>query len=127
MPTNYATPTDNLVNVSFWFVAIILLIILLLVFYYILVKTLRKGPKSKEVKMVKKYYLDRNLYVGVLKVFNEYYVILATSNSSEIVRKLEEEEVQEIMNEHPKFLETFSNILKKDKISRGREEEKLKK
>ncbi|POZ88248.1 hypothetical protein [Petrotoga sibirica] len=120
MPTNYATPTNNLVNVSFWYLAIILLIILLGVFYYILVKTLKQGPKSKEVKMVKKYYLDRNLYVGVLKIFKEYYIILATSSSSEIIRKLEEEEVQEIMNEHPKFLETFSNILKKDKISRER-------
>ncbi|POZ90515.1 hypothetical protein [Petrotoga sp. SL27] len=120
MPTNYATPTNNLVNVSFWYLAIILLIILLGVFYYILVKTLKQGPKSKEVKMIKKYYLDRNLYVGVLKIFKEYYIILATSSSSEIIRKLEEEEVQEIMNEHPKFLETFSNILKKDKISRER-------
>ncbi|KUK83334.1 MAG: Uncharacterized protein XD96_0396 [Petrotoga mobilis] len=120
MPTNYATPTNNLVNVSFWYLAIILLIILLGVFYYILVKTLKQGPKSKEVKMIKKYYLDRNLYVGVLKIFKEYYIILATSGSSEIIRKLEEEEVQEIMNEHPKFLETFSNILKKDKISRER-------
>jgi len=120
MPTNYATPTNNLVNVSFWYLAIILLIILLGVFYYILVKTLKQGPKSKEVKMIKKYYLDRNLYVGVLKVFKEYYIILATSSSSEIIRKLEEEEVQEIMNEHPKFLETFSKILKKDKISRER-------
>lgn len=120
MPTNYATPTNNLVNVSFWYLAIILLIILLGVFYYILVKTLKQGPKSKEVKMIKKYYLDRNLYVGVLKIFKEYYIILATSSSSEIIRKLEEEEVQEIMNEHPKFLETFSKILKKDKISRER-------
>jgi len=127
MPTNNATPTSNLVNVSFWFVAIISLIILLVVLYYTLAKTLKNGPKSKEVKMVKKYYLDRSLYVGILKVFKEYYIILATSNSSEIIRKLEEEEVQEIMDEHPKFLETFSNVLKRDKTSRGREEEKLKK
>jgi flagellar protein FliO/FliZ len=126
MPTVYATNTSNLVDVTFWFIAIIFLVILLLILYFFLAKTAKKGPKNKEIKMTKKYYLDRNLYIAIIKVFEEYYITLITSNSTEILRKLNDEEVKEITKENPKFAETLSKVLKREKTPKEREDKKSK-
>ncbi|RAO98902.1 hypothetical protein PW5551_07440 [Petrotoga sp. 9PW.55.5.1] len=127
MSTAYATNTSNLVDVTFWFVAIIFLVILLLILYFFLAKTAKKGPKNKEIKMAKKYYLDRNLYIAIIKVFEEYYVTLVTSDSTEVLRKLNNEEVEEITKENLNFVDTLSKVLKREKTPKEKEDKKSKK
>lgn len=126
MPNDYsiATVTSSTLDVTIWFVVIILFIIVLFLIYYFLNKSIKKGPKNKEVVLVKKFYIDRNLYVGLLKIFNEYYLILVSSNSSEVIRKVNEEEIFELMGESPKFIDTFTKFLKRDKTNEKDQKEK---
>jgi flagellar protein FliO/FliZ len=117
MSTDYSTitATSSTLDVIIWFFVIILFIVILFLLYYFLNKSIKKGPKNKEVALVKKYYIDRNLYIGLLRVFNEYYLVLISSNSSEVLRKVDEDEVFEIIGESPKFINTFTKFLKRDK------------
>lgn len=128
MPTDYASPTTNLstLDVTFWFITIVLLVILLLLLYFWLNRSFKRGPKTKEVTFIKKYYLERSLYVGILKIFDEYYLVVVSTNSFQIIRKFEEYEVNNIIGEKSTFLETFSKMLKKDKnIREGNNDDKI--
>jgi flagellar protein FliO/FliZ len=62
---------------------------------------------------MKRFYIDRNFYVGLLKLFDEYYLILFSNNSSELLKKLTYEEALEIIGEKQTFFKTFADILKK--------------
>ncbi|HOP34177.1 MAG TPA: hypothetical protein PKY75_03475 [Defluviitoga tunisiensis] len=126
MPTDYSTmtATSNTLDVTIWFFVIILFIIILFLVYYFLNKSIKKGTKNKEVALIKKYYIDRNLYIGLLKVFNEYYLVLISSNSSEILRKVGEDEVFDIIGDSPKFIDTFTKFLKRDKTDEESKNEK---
>ena len=126
MSTDYSTMTasSSTLDVTIWFFVIILFIVILFLLYYFLNKSIKKGPKNKEVALVKKYYIDRNLYIGLLRVFNEYYLVLISSNSSEVLRKVDEDEVFEIIGESPKFINTFTKFLKRDKTDEESKKEK---
>jgi flagellar protein FliO/FliZ len=114
IPTSTVAPTAS--GGSFilvWILTLILFVVLLWLLYMFLMKYTKGTKNNPQIRVMKRFYIDRNFYVGLLKLFDEYYLILFSNNSSELLKKLTYEEALEIIGEKQTFFKTFAGILKK--------------
>ncbi|BBE31298.1 hypothetical protein OSSY52_14390 [Tepiditoga spiralis] len=119
--TNTSTSTTNIGGGSLLFsgvfsvIFLTFILIIFIILYFFLIKHMRGGKKNNSIGILKKYYIDNNFYIGILKIFNEYYMVLFGNSSSEIIKKMSFEEVNEIIGDGQKFFNTFTNFLSKEK------------
>jgi len=119
--TNTSASTTSIGGGSLLFsgiLSVVFLTVILIIFvilYFFLIKYMRGGKKSNSIRILKKYYIDNNFYIGIIKIFNEYYMILFGSASSEVIKKMSFEEVNEIIGDGQKFFNTFAHFLSKEK------------
>ncbi|KLO24929.1 MULTISPECIES: flagellar biosynthetic protein FliO [unclassified Marinitoga] len=92
----------------------LLLFIILLLF--IQKKLINKGLlNTPSVRIVKKFYIDRNLTLNIIKVLDNYYLILTNNNSISYLDKLEYEQLAELLKGKKEFFDTFIGALKREK------------
>ena len=66
----------------------IVLFFLVLVYYFV-----RKGffsQKGSSISVVERHYLDRKSFIAIVRVVDEYFVILVTDSSAIVLKKLED-------------------------------------
>ncbi|OQY10254.1 MAG: hypothetical protein B6I29_01830 [Marinitoga sp. 4572_148] len=79
-------------------------------------KLLNKGLLSTpSVRIVKKFYIDRNLTLNVIKVLDDYYLVLTNNNSISYLDKLDYEKLSELLKGKKEFFDTFIGALKREK------------
>ncbi|KLO22424.1 hypothetical protein X275_06140 [Marinitoga sp. 1197] len=92
----------------------LLLFIILLLF--IQKKLINKGLlNTPSVRIVKKFYIDRNLTLNIIKVLDNYYLVLTNNNSISYLDKLEYEQLAELLKGKKEFFDTFVGALKREK------------
>ncbi|WGS64522.1 flagellar biosynthetic protein FliO [Marinitoga aeolica] len=72
---------------------------------------------SPAVRIVKKFYIDRNLTLNIIKVLDEYYLVLTNNNSISYLDKLDYEKLSELLKGKKEFFDTFIGALKREKKS----------
>ena len=105
------------ISIFFWLITIILVLVLMGVLYYLLTRLIKGGSRNTRIGLVKKYFIDRNFYIGILKIFDEYYMVLFSNSSSEVIKKIEYDEIQDIVENKNNFVNTFASVLNKEKKS----------
>jgi flagellar protein FliO/FliZ len=100
-----------------WIGVLTLILIIFMFLYFFLLKTIKNKKNNSGIFFIKKFFVDRNIYVGILKIFDEYYLILFTNSSSEIIKKLSYEEVNDIAGDKKNFMNYFGHFLNKEKKS----------
>ncbi|PLV59399.1 flagellar biosynthetic protein FliO [Thermotoga sp. KOL6] len=66
----------------------IVLFFLLITYYFV-----RKGvfsQKGSNVSVLERRYLDRKSFIAIVRIVDEYYVILVSDSSATIIKKLED-------------------------------------
>lgn len=99
---------------AFFLIFFLLLFIILLLF--IQKKLINKGLlNTPSVRIVKKFYIDRNLTLNIIKVLDNYYLVLTNNNSISYLDKLEYEQLAELLKGKKEFFDTFVGALKREK------------
>jgi flagellar protein FliO/FliZ len=75
---------------------------------------MKGGKRNTRIGLIKKFYIDKNFYIGILKIFDEYYMVLFSNSSSEIIKKIDYEEIQELLENKKSFVNTFTSVLNKE-------------
>lgn len=102
------------ISIFFWLLTIIFVLVLMGVLYFLLNRIMRGGKRNTKIGVIKKFYIDKNFYIGILKIFDEYYMVLFSSSSSEIIKKIDYEEIQELLENKKNFVSTFTSVLNKE-------------
>ncbi|WP_231556129.1 flagellar biosynthetic protein FliO [Thermotoga neapolitana] len=66
----------------------IVLFFLLIVYYFV-----RRGffsQKGSSISIVERHYLDRKSFIAIVRVVDEYFVILVTDSGATVLKKLED-------------------------------------
>lgn len=88
---------------------------------YIFLKRRAPFVASRDVQVLQRHYVDRNISVVLIKILDEYYYLLVSHSNATVLKKLSEQEVARLEAKEP-----FSKILFKrlsKARNRGREEE----
>lgn len=105
------------ISIFFWLITIILVLVLMGVLYFFLSRLMNGGKRNTRIGLVKKFYIDKNFYIGILKIFDEYYMVLFSNSSSEIIKKIDYDEIQDLLENKKNFVNTFASALNKEKKS----------
>ncbi|KAF2959821.1 MULTISPECIES: flagellar biosynthetic protein FliO [unclassified Thermotoga] len=68
----------------------IVLFFLLLVYYFV-----KRGifiQKGSSISVLERHYLDRKTFIAIVRVIDEYFVILVTDSGATVIKKLEDYE-----------------------------------
>ncbi|MDO7977349.1 hypothetical protein [Oceanotoga teriensis] len=101
-------------SIFLWFLSMMALIIIMYILYRIIIKYSKNGVINSEIKILKKYYIEKNIYIGVLKLNEDYYYTLIGNNSTEIIRKLTQSEIENIQINNINFKDTLRGFMKKN-------------
>ncbi|SDC25380.1 hypothetical protein [Geotoga petraea] len=107
------------ISIFFWLLTIILVLVLMGLLYFLLNRLMKGGKRNTKIGLIKKFYIDKNFYIGILKIFDEYYMVLFSNSSSEVIKKIDYDEIQELLENKSSFVNTFASVLNKE--SKGNE------
>jgi flagellar protein FliO/FliZ len=106
------------ISIFFWLLTIIFVLVLMGVLYFLLNRLMKGGKRNTRIGLIRKFYIDRNFYIGILKIFEEYYMVLFSNSSSEVIKKMNYEEIQELIENKSSFVNTFASVLNKESKSK---------
>lgn len=109
------TGSGGIGSLIIWIIVLFIMLFMFMFLYLFLNKIMKGTKRDFNIKILKKFYIDRNFYVSIVKIFNEYYLILFSNSSSEIIKKIDIEELNELIGEEKSFIKTFSSFLNKEK------------
>jgi flagellar protein FliO/FliZ len=79
-------------------------------------KLINKGIlNTASVRIVKKFYIDRNLTLNIIKVLDNYYLVLTNNNSISFLDKIDYDDLSELLKGKKEFFDTFIGALKREK------------
>ncbi|MBM7559049.1 hypothetical protein JOC61_000833 [Marinitoga litoralis] len=67
------------------------------------------------MRIVKKFYIDRNLTLNIIKVLDNYYLVLTNNNSISFLDKIDYDDLSELLKGKKEFFDTFIGALKREK------------
>ncbi|MDK2946339.1 MAG: flagellar protein FliO/FliZ [Geotoga sp.] len=102
------------ISIFFWLLTIILVLVLMGLLYFLLNRLMKGGKRNTKIGLIKKFYIDKNFYIGILKIFDEYYMVLFSNSSSEVIKKIDYDEIQELLENKSSFVNTFASVLNKE-------------
>lgn len=106
------------ISIFFWLLTIIFVLVLMGILYFLLNRLMKGGKRNTRIGLIRKFYIDRNFYIGILKIFEEYYMVLFSNSSSEVIKKMNYEEIQELLENKSSFVNTFASVLNKESKSK---------
>ncbi|AEX85152.1 hypothetical protein XO10_03620 [Marinitoga sp. 1135] len=112
-----ATTTTNLTNWTIWaFLLLFFFVIFIFLLIFIQKKLINKGViTTPKVRVVKKFYIDHNMTLNIIKVLDDYYLVLSNHNSIAYLDKIDYEKLSEILKGKRDFLDSFVGALKREK------------
>ncbi|NUU97319.1 hypothetical protein [Marinitoga sp. 1138] len=109
--------TTNLTNWTIWaFLLLFFFVIFIFLLIFIQKKLINKGViTTPKVRVVKKFYIDHNMTLNIIKVLDDYYLVLSNHNSIAYLDKIDYEKLSEILKGKRDFLDSFVGALKREK------------
>ncbi|KAF2956483.1 hypothetical protein [Marinitoga sp. 38H-ov] len=116
-PTLSSTQTSILTSWTIWaFLLLFFFILFIILLLFIQRKLINKGIlNTPSVRLVKKFYIDRNLTLNIIKVLDNYYLVLTNNNSISFLDKINYDELSELLKGKKEFFDTFIGVLKREK------------
>ncbi|WP_205098943.1 hypothetical protein [Marinitoga litoralis] len=116
-PTLSSTQTNFLTSWTIWaFILLIFFILFIILLLFIQKKLINKGIlNTASVRIVKKFYIDRNLTLNIIKVLDNYYLVLTNNNSISFLDKIDYDDLSELLKGKKEFFDTFIGALKREK------------
>lgn len=116
-PTFSSTQTNFLTSWTIWaFLLLIFFVLFIILLLFIQKKLINKGLiNTASVRVVKKFYIDRNLTLNIIKVLDNYYLVLTNNNSISLLDKIDYDELSELLKGKKEFFDSFIGALKREK------------
>ena len=84
---------------------------------YIILKRFTSGTQfTDKVKVLNRYYIDRNLQLLILKILEKYYLILIGNNGApSVLGTFDIDEISELITNQKDFTSILSKFIKREK------------
>lgn len=111
-------------DIFFTLIKVILVLIITILLANVSLKILNKEMKknNKIINIIERTQLGNNSSINVVEICGEYYLLSSTENDNEILKKLNKEDIEKIINEDKKTKEeieikykTFVDLIKRRK------------
>lgn len=93
-------------------ISMLIFVAVMLGTYLVIKNRVPRNVGGHFISVIERKFLTRNSYIVVVRIVEEYYVILVTENGGTVLKKLDSIESGEFENSNFK-LEFFKNIVKK--------------
>ncbi len=94
-------------------------LIVFLAIVYFIVKRRNVFGASRNIKILERYYVDKNCSIVLVKIMENYFFLLVTPNSATVLKELSQNDVGQLEQ-----VESFSQMLfrKLGRREKGKEE-----